>query len=331
MPIRLKTISLAELEVFHALLTDPLVAENSSSIPKDASLEFARERLVSRARDERLLGSVFQRGIYDGNTLVGSGVLLTSPKDEWEIGYFVGAAYRGKGYATGAAKALVKLAQQLAPNCIITARYGKDNPASGRVLQKLGFVTVGEEMVPSVARNMAYNSIKMQLPHTPLEDGIALSPLQNREDIEWVYGLNADREALLMAGIMGDLLDKESFMRAVEADVTNDESGAFLYLITQHGKRAGYIDLSPISSGEMVLGYWVDRAFWGQGVASRAVAKLLMELPQKLREKPLFARVLDGNEASIRLLEKLGFLATNRNSYFSKLHNADVQQIIFRR
>ncbi|MCK0068210.1 GNAT family N-acetyltransferase [Kordiimonas sp. 5E331] len=322
---------LNDLEAFHEQLNDPLVARNSSTIPHPVTLDFAKERLISRGRDERLLFNMFQRGIYDGDVLVGSGVLFINPKDEWEIGYFIGADHRGKGYATEAAQALLKLAQQLEPRRSITARYGKDNPASGRVLQKLGFVFDSIEMVQSVSRNAAYPSMKVRYPHPADPDGVMLARFETVADIEWIYSLNEDPEALLMAGIAGEMIDKASFVKAMQDDLANPQSGAYVFLIRKNGERAGYVDLSPTQAGEMVLGYWIDRKFWGQGIAGRAVAMLLQAQPKAMRRQPLFARVLDGNEASIRILEKLGFEAIGRNSYYSGPHKGNVQQTIFRR
>ena len=57
----------------------------------------------------------------------------------------------------------------------------------------------------------------------------------------------------------------------------------------------------------MELGYWVGEQYWGQGLAveaSRAVVAHAFEVcgPERLQ-----ARVIAGNEPSVRVLEKLGF------------------------
>src|SRR5262245_49556467 len=55
--------------------------------------------------------------------------------------------------------------------------------------------------------------------------------------------------------------------------------------------------------GRRRVGYWLGRAFWGQGIASRALAELLQEEPIR----PLYAHVAKSNRASLRVLEKNGF------------------------
>jgi RimJ/RimL family protein N-acetyltransferase len=54
--------------------------------------------------------------------------------------------------------------------------------------------------------------------------------------------------------------------------------------------------------GKRFVGYWLGREFWGQGLATRALAELAGEL-----ERPLYAEVATTNIGSIRVLEKCGF------------------------
>lgn len=57
----------------------------------------------------------------------------------------------------------------------------------------------------------------------------------------------------------------------------------------------------------MELGYWVAEPFWGRGIAveaSRAVVALAF---REFRPERIQARVIVGNVASCRVLEKLGF------------------------
>jgi RimJ/RimL family protein N-acetyltransferase len=51
------------------------------------------------------------------------------------------------------------------------------------------------------------------------------------------------------------------------------------------------------------VGYWLARAHWGRGVATRALAALLREVTAR----PLHARAASSNLASLRVLERCGF------------------------
>ncbi len=52
------------------------------------------------------------------------------------------------------------------------------------------------------------------------------------------------------------------------------------------------------------VGYWIDKEFWGKGIATRALELLLNEATAR----PLYARVATSNVASIRVLQKCGFV-----------------------
>jgi RimJ/RimL family protein N-acetyltransferase len=56
--------------------------------------------------------------------------------------------------------------------------------------------------------------------------------------------------------------------------------------------------------GRMLVGYWIGREFSGRGLATQALAELLGIVDAR----PLHAYVAKGNIASIRVLEKCGFV-----------------------
>jgi RimJ/RimL family protein N-acetyltransferase len=56
--------------------------------------------------------------------------------------------------------------------------------------------------------------------------------------------------------------------------------------------------------GQDHVGYWIDRAYWGKGIASRALHLLLREVAKR----PLVATVATSNGASLRVLQKCGFV-----------------------
>jgi len=57
-------------------------------------------------------------------------------------------------------------------------------------------------------------------------------------------------------------------------------------------------------SGASNVGYWIGREYWGKGIATAALSEFLKRVP----DRPLVARVTTHNVASIRVLEKCGFI-----------------------
>jgi RimJ/RimL family protein N-acetyltransferase len=72
--------------------------------------------------------------------------------------------------------------------------------------------------------------------------------------------------------------------------------------VVADGQVVGNIG-SWLSEGKREVGYWIDRAFWGRGVATEALSAFL-RLEQT---RPLYAGVAKHNAASIRVLQKCGF------------------------
>ena len=71
--------------------------------------------------------------------LVGTvGLHLKAENDSAEIGYWIGIPFWGRGYATEAAGALMRYGFENFPLNRIFAMHFRRNPASGRVLHKIG-------------------------------------------------------------------------------------------------------------------------------------------------------------------------------------------------
>jgi RimJ/RimL family protein N-acetyltransferase len=70
-----------------------------------------------------------------------------------ELGYWIATPHQGRGYATEAGRAVVALAEMSLRLPRLVASHALDNPASGRVLAKLGFRPTGRiARLPSLAR-----------------------------------------------------------------------------------------------------------------------------------------------------------------------------------
>jgi RimJ/RimL family protein N-acetyltransferase len=82
-----------------------------------------------------------------------------------------------------------------------------------------------------------------------------------------------------------------------------DAPGNTTRAVLLDGVMVGYISCF-LMDGEDHVGYWIDRAYWGMGIASRALHLLLGEVTKR----PLVATAATGNEASVRVLQKCGFV-----------------------
>ncbi|MFI2639493.1 GNAT family N-acetyltransferase [Streptomyces sp. NPDC018610] len=76
--------------------------------------------------------------------------------------------------------------------------------------------------------------------------------------------------------------------------------------------------------GEREVTYWVDRAFWGRGIATAALRSLLAEVP----ERPLYARAAADNAGSLRVLDKCGFRPAALARGFAQARGEEIDEVV---
>ena len=118
-------------------------------------------------------------------------------------------------------------------------------------------------------------------------------------DLDALFQQQADPESSAMAAVPSrDRAAFDAHWRRILADDTS-----YVRVIDLDGEAVGHA-LSWPSDGRRYVGYWIDRDYWGRGLATAALAEMVAELP----ERPLHALVSTENVASIRVLEKCGFV-----------------------
>ncbi|MEE9272975.1 MAG: GNAT family N-acetyltransferase [Robiginitomaculum sp.] len=90
--------------------------------------------------------------------------IFTNGHGDRELGYWIGEPYWGHGYITEAANAILSEGFKSLGVDYIDAGYFTDNPASGRVLGKLGFMSRNfESNIYCVARGCRFPGIELRL------------------------------------------------------------------------------------------------------------------------------------------------------------------------
>jgi 8-oxo-dGTP diphosphatase len=128
-----------------ALLNDPVMADFLMVIPHPFT-DFDARTLVKAAWRRLTTGRGFDLLVVakDGGAPVGSaGIGLHDEGTRGELGFWIGRAHWGQGYATEATARMVAFARDALAVPRITATATVDNAASRRVLGKLGFAETG--------------------------------------------------------------------------------------------------------------------------------------------------------------------------------------------
>lgn len=100
--------------------------------------------------------------------LVGGIGVSPHPDGSHELGYWFTPAAWGRGYATEAGRAVLEMARHALGLRRLVSGHFVDNPASGRVLAKLGFRPTGREPRECLARG---GSVECMTLERDLDDG----------------------------------------------------------------------------------------------------------------------------------------------------------------
>ena len=138
--LRLRPFVVADAPLVQALAGVREVADTTSNVPHPYP-DGAAEAWIATHGPAWAAGTGVSYAVTEaaGGALVGAvGLVLTPAQAGAELGYWVGVPAWGRGYATEAAAALCGYALATLGVHRIEARHFVRNPASGRVMQKLG-------------------------------------------------------------------------------------------------------------------------------------------------------------------------------------------------
>ena len=130
-----------------ALAGDADVARMTARIPHPYSLDQARAWIAQIPESGEVVFAVVHEG-----ALIGCAGYMPEDDGCAEFGYWIGKPHWNNGFATEAARAVARHAFVTGKIQTLMAGHFTDNPASARVLQKLGFTRTDEGLWQCVAR-----------------------------------------------------------------------------------------------------------------------------------------------------------------------------------
>ena len=136
---------------FQALAADARIAATTlvpHPYPPDGALRHAERAARARERGEAYAFAVVER---EGGAVVGSCGLkhVDRTAGQAEVGYWIGVPFWGRGHATAAVRLAVAFAFDGLGLDRVVAEVLEANPASARVLEKVGFGVVGRFANPN--------------------------------------------------------------------------------------------------------------------------------------------------------------------------------------
>lgn len=141
-------------------------------------------------------------------------------------------------------------------------------------------------------------------------------------DLPAFFEQQRDPAAVHMAAFtMKDPDDRAAF-DAHWARLLVDDS-VIMRTIIVDGGVAGSVSSYVGDSGPEVT-YWLGRDYWGRGIATAA----LVEFLKVQTTRPIFARAAADNLASLRVLQKCGFIITGRDQGFANARDRIIDEYL---
>jgi RimJ/RimL family protein N-acetyltransferase len=143
----LRPFELSDASRVQLLAGDRAIAATTKNIPHPYEDGMAEQWIgAHQERFERGQEAVFAIVLKDGSDLIGAiGLNLNLKQENAELGYWIGKAYWGCGYCTEAGHVVLRYAFDELHLHRVHARHLGHNPASGRVMQKLGMRHEGRQ------------------------------------------------------------------------------------------------------------------------------------------------------------------------------------------
>lgn len=144
-------------------------------------------------------------------------------------------------------------------------------------------------------------------------------------DLDILFDYQADDEAGYMAAFMNpnSWKDRDAYVAKWEKFLQDDSVTSWTILLD--GIIVGSVG-TWVMDGEPQITYGIGKEFWGQGLATQAVALFL----QKVETRPLYGRAASDNIRSVKILEKAGFKKTGTERGFAATRGKEIEEVIFR-
>lgn len=81
-----------------------------------------------------------------------------------------------------------------------------------------------------------------------------------------------------------------------------------------------------VMEADAEITYWLDKKFWGQGIATKAL-KTFLDIETT---RPVFGRVAFDNFGSQKVLEKCGFVKIGSGKGFANARQTEIEEFIYK-
>lgn len=322
--MELRSFCMEDLDDFHALCSQKEVMI-PAGFSVTTSMEESRETLEQYSKCSTMWAVCRQ----DNGKLIGLAYLDGDPlrslsmNEARMIGYLLSKDCWGQGLATELSEEILRYGFEELGLLVISAGYLPNNPASGRVLQKLGFTeeifmrgayessdgTDNDTIDCSMTREEYFQRKGQEEKKTLSTNRLVLRAF-TMEDLSDFYEYCKDPDTGIHAGWKPHESIEES------RDILHhfiEEREVWAICEKQSGKVIGSIGLHRDSKRRRnfnqcrMMGYVLSKAYWGQGLMTEAAKEVLRHAFEDLGLEMVTISHFSYNQRSARVIQKLGF------------------------
>ena len=143
-------------------------------------------------------------------------------------------------------------------------------------------------------------------------------------DLAFFFIFQLDKEANYLAAFTSkDPADKTAYLQKY-TELVHDPT-INMQTIIVGDSIAGSISKFEME-GKAEITYWIDKKFWGKGVATEALKSFL----NNENTRPIFGRVAFDNFGSQKVLEKCNFIKIGTEKGFANARQAEIEEFIYK-
>ncbi len=144
------------------------------------------------------------------------------------------------------------------------------------------------------------------------------------EDLDTLFTFQSTPEGIQMAAFTPENpFDKEFYITKWTKIVLNPD--IMMQTIWMNERIVGSVVHFDMMN-ETNVSYWIDKPFWGQGIATNALQLFLT----KTTKRPLYARIAFDNYGSQRVVEKCGFKHIAEDYGYANVRKQEIKEFIYR-
>lgn len=143
-------------------------------------------------------------------------------------------------------------------------------------------------------------------------------------DLAFFFLFQLDEEANYLAAFTAkDPTDKAAYLQKYTKLVNDPAINMQTILVGE--SIAGSISKFEME-GRAEITYWINKPYWGQGIATNALAAFL----KNETTRPIFGRVAFDNTGSQKVLTNCGFIKIGTDKGFANARQAEIEEFIYK-